>query len=280
MLILNRTLEISFADIDKRIKKLPAGKFYGIPRGGQHCMNRLPVHQRAASPEEADHLLDDLIDSGTTRRKWLERYPEKQFFALYDKLTDTKLGDQWLKFPWEESGEQDAEENMRRVIQAFDDGNREGLVETPKRYIKFLNEFLSPPEFNFTTFDSEGHSQMIVQIDIPFYSLCEHHLAPFFGKAHIAYIPNKRIVGLSKLARTLETYSRRFQNQERITEQVAARLMEELDPLGVGVVLEAEHLCMAMRGVRKANTKTRTSALRGVFESEPEVRAEFLTLTR
>ncbi len=276
----NRTYIVTGEILRARLNKLPNGIFYGVPRGGTHCVNLLPEDRRGATPEESDFILDDLVDSGATRAKWQERYPTKPFYALFDKTNEPDISDKWLQFPWEDESTTDVQDHMRRVIQSFDDANREGLQETPKRYIKFLSEFLSPPEFNFTTFDSEGHSQMIVQTGIPFYSLCEHHLAPFFGIAHIAYIPDKKIVGLSKLARCLETYSRRFQNQERITEQVAAKLMYELSPLGVGVVLEAEHLCMAMRGVRKPNTKTRTSALRGVFESEPEVRAEFLTLTR
>lgn len=171
-----------------------------------------------------------------------------------------------------------AEEAVRRVISCFDDPNREGLQETPKRYIKFLKEFLSPPDFNFTTFDAEGMDQMIVQTNIPFYSLCEHHLAPFFGVGHISYIPDKKIVGLSKLARTLDTYSRRFQNQERITMQVGKRLVEELEPKGVAVVLEAQHLCMSMRGVKKHDTNTKTSYVWGGFKEDLNCRNEFLQL--
>lgn len=172
-----------------------------------------------------------------------------------------------------------AEEAVRKVISCFDDPNREGLQETPKRYIKFLKEFTSPPEFNFTTFDSEGMDQMIVQTGIPFYSLCEHHIAPFFGVGHIAYIPNKKIVGLSKLARTLDLYSRKLQNQERITMQVGERLIKELEPKGVAVVLEAQHLCMSMRGVKKHDTNTKTSFIFGEFEDNV-VRAEFLELIK
>ena len=118
---------------------------------------------------------------------------------------------------------------------------------------------------------------MIVQTNIPFYSLCEHHIAPFFGVGHIAYIPDKKIIGLSKLARTLETYSRRLQNQERITNQVVDFLMNELEAKGVGCVLKAKHLCMEMRGVKKHNTYTTTSGLRGIFE-EKEVKDEFFKL--
>ena len=175
---------------------------------------------------------------------------------------------------------QTLERSVRNILNEFDNTEREGLKDTPKRYIKFLREFLSPPEFNFTAFDAEGTDEMIVQSNIPFYSLCEHHIAPFFGVAHIAYIPNKKIVGLSKLARTLELYSRRLQNQERITSQIAERLMNELNPLGVGVVLKAQHLCMSMRGVKKHDTHTTTSKLLGFFKEDLNCRNEFLSLIK
>lgn len=170
------------------------------------------------------------------------------------------------------------ERAVKTILSGFDDVNREGLQDTPKRYIKFLEEFLNPPEFNFTTFDAEGTDEMIIQMNIPFYSLCEHHLAPFFGVGHIAYVPKKKIIGLSKLARTLEWYSRRFQNQERITTQVAEKLMTELDAEGVAVVLKAQHLCMAMRGVKKHDTWTMTSKMMAIFKTDLNCRQEFLNL--
>lgn len=154
---------------------------------------------------------------------------------------------------------------------------REGLLETPKRYIKFMREFLEPKSFNFTTFDAEGTDEMIIQTNIPFYSLCEHHTAPFFGTGTIAYIPNGKIVGLSKLARTLDFYANRFQNQERITTQVAERLWNELNPKGVAVSLTAQHLCMSMRGVRKHDTWTTTNKLLGAFKEVDNARMEFLS---
>ena len=173
---------------------------------------------------------------------------------------------------------QTLERAVKTVLSGFDDVNREGLRETPKRYIKFLTEFLNPPQFNFTTFDAEGTDEMIVQTNIPFYSLCEHHVAPFFGVGHISYVPKDKIVGLSKLARTLEYYSRRLQNQERITTQVADRLMKELNAEGVAVVLKAQHLCMAMRGVKKHDTWTTTSKMVGIFKEDLNCRQEFLNL--
>lgn len=164
------------------------------------------------------------------------------------------------------------------LAQLGENVDREGLRETPKRYVKFLREFLKPTPFNFTCFDAEGADEMILQTNIPFYSLCEHHVAPFFGFANVAYIPNGKIVGLSKLARTVDLYANKLQNQERITTQIAERLNHELQPLGVAVTLKAQHLCMCMRGVKKHDTWTTTSKLLGVFKTQPEVRNEFLNL--
>lgn len=164
--------------------------------------------------------------------------------------------------------------------QLGEDTSREGLIETPKRYVKFMREFLEPKEFNFTCFDAEGTDEMILQSNIPFYSLCEHHTAPFFGTAHVAYIPNKKIVGLSKLARCVDLYANRFQNQERITTQIAERLMSELDAKGVAVILKAQHLCMCMRGVKKHDTWTTTSKMIGTFKDDLNCRNEFLNLIK
>jgi GTP cyclohydrolase I len=168
---------------------------------------------------------------------------------------------------------------VKTIIRHFDkDSARDGLKETPRRYIKFLEEFTAPSEFELTEFDGEGYDEMIIQKNIPFFSLCEHHLAPFFGTATIAYIPSKKIVGLSKLARTVEKFACGFQNQERITKQIAEYLMKQLSPLGVGVTLKAQHLCMAMRGVKKPNVDTITSAMLGAFRENPATRSEFLQL--
>lgn len=161
-----------------------------------------------------------------------------------------------------------------------EDVDREGLKDTPRRYVKFINEFLNPPSFNFTTFKNEGVDEMVICGDIPFYSLCEHHMVPFFGWGHIAYIPNDKIVGLSKLPRTLDKFARQLQNQERITKQVAEYIMQELNPKGVGVILKARHLCVEMRGVEKPGTMTTTSCMLGVFKSDLNCRQEFLQLVK
>lgn len=167
---------------------------------------------------------------------------------------------------------------VRTILSAFDDPEREGLQETPRRYIKFLREFTNYEKFNFTTFTNEGNDQMIAVSGIPFYSLCEHHLAPFHGTAAVAYIPDEKIVGLSKLPRALLTFANRFQNQERITKQTVEYLQEMLKPKGVAVMLRAQHLCMSMRGVRVHDTWTTTSALSGVFAGDAATKAEFFAI--
>jgi len=274
---------ISWEEVYNRCKSLKDRvtaknlKYYGVPRGGQIVAGILG--NAVDNVEDCDIIVDDLIDSGAT----LERYKKynKPFEALIDKRIE--YNNEWLVFPWEikEDGEETVEDNVTRLLQYFgEDVTREGLQDTPKRYVKFFKEFLNPPEWNCTTFEGEGYDEMIVQTNIPFHSLCEHHIAPFFGYGHIAYIPNKRIVGLSKLARTLETFSRRLQNQERITTQVAEFLQKKLDPKGVAVVLEAKHMCMEMRGVKKHDTFTTTSKMSGVFKLHSDPRNEFLNLIR
>ena len=165
-----------------------------------------------------------------------------------------------------------------------EDPEREGLVRTPMRVAKSM-AFLTRGKHDRledivgdAIFDEDHHNMVMVR-DLEMYSLCEHHLLPFFGKAHVAYIPNGRIVGLSKLPRIVDHFARRLQVQERLTEQVASAVESVLQPLGVGVVIEAEHLCMMMRGVEKQNSRTITSALRGVFRDDARTRdVEFLSL--
>jgi GTP cyclohydrolase I len=164
-----------------------------------------------------------------------------------------------------------------------EDPGREGLVKTPERVaraLRFLTKgYDEDPKavINGALF-TEDYSEMIVLKDIDFFSMCEHHILPFFGKAHIAYIPTRKIVGISKLARLVEIYARRLQVQERMTAQIANILMDELDPQGVGVVLQAEHLCMRMRGVEKQNSTVVTSTMLGIFRSHQETRQEFMSL--
>jgi GTP cyclohydrolase I len=161
------------------------------------------------------------------------------------------------------------------------DPDSEHLRKTPQRVALAYEELLTPADVDATTFpNDEGYDELVVVRDIPFHSLCEHHLLPFVGKAHISYLPKDRIVGLSKLARVVEHFSRNLQVQERMTQQIANWLEEQLAPRGVGVVLEAEHMCMRLRGVKVPGTLTVTSALRGALRNDARTRGEFLDLVR
>lgn len=258
---------------------------YPVPRGG------VPVALALAgtmpmcivdTPERADVIVDDLIDSGATAA----RYPGKPFFALIDKRT-WEHGDQWVVWPWEGTAEKGIEDHITRLIQfAGDDPTRGGLLETPARVAKawqfWGSGYSQDPADLLKTFEdgAEGCDEMVVVRAIPFYTHCEHHLAPFFGTATIAYIPDGRVVGLSKLSRVLNVFARRLQVQERLTTQVADALVAGLAPKGVGVVLRARHLCMESRGICQQGSETITSALRGVIKDEPSARAEFLALAR
>src|SRR4051794_40635340 len=156
----------------------------------------------------------------------------------------------------------------------------ESTADTPRRMAKAFAEMLTPPEFEMTTFpNDEGYDQLVLVQDIPVQSLCEHHMLPFVGVAHVGYLPAERILGLSKLARVVDLFARSLQVQERLTTQIAAWLQGELAPKGVGVVIEAEHLCMSLRGIQKPGVTTVTSALHGLVRDDPRTRQEFLALT-
>lgn len=161
------------------------------------------------------------------------------------------------------------------------DPDSERLVDTPRRVVDAFAELLTPAAYAFTTFpNQEAYDGLVLVRDIAFTSLCEHHLLPFSGVAHIGYLPGERIVGLSKLARTVETFARRLQVQERLTQQIAGWLNDQLQPGGVGVVIEAEHQCMSLRGARATGSRTVTSCLLGALREDPRTREEFLALTR
>jgi GTP cyclohydrolase IA len=157
----------------------------------------------------------------------------------------------------------------------------ESVRDTPRRIARMYDELLTPRPFNPTTFPNDGgYDELVVATGIPFHSLCEHHLLPFVGVAHVGYLPGERIIGLSKLARVVELFARNLQTQERLTTQVAGWLDDHLQPKGVGVVFEAEHMCMSLRGVQKRGARTVTSALHGLVRDDARTRQEFLSLTR
>jgi GTP cyclohydrolase IA len=188
--------------------------------------------------------------------------------------------------PAEEAGEHGFQDHVRHMLRVLgEDPDRQGLLKTPERVEKSLRWLtrgygLSVEDVIGDAVFDEDHHNMVVVKDIEMYSMCEHHMLPFFGKVHVAYIPDGRIVGLSKLPRVVEVFARRLQVQERLTEQIARAIQDVLKPQGVGVVIEAMHLCMMMRGVEKQNSKTVTSAMKGTFLRDLRTREEFLRLLR
>lgn len=190
-----------------------------------------------------------------------------------------------LSIPETEASGNIAELVRQIIVQLGEDPNREGLRRTPERFEKALRFLTSgyrqdPAKILNGAMFSVTYDEMVVVKDIEVYSLCEHHLLPFFGKCHVAYIPNKKVVGLSKIARLVNMYARRLQIQERLTSQIAQTLDDQLSPQGVGVIVEARHLCMVMRGVEKQNSAAMTSAMLGVFRENKQTRDEFLSLIR
>ncbi len=177
------------------------------------------------------------------------------------------------------------QDHIQALLEAMgEDPKREGLLETPERvsksYQKLFEGYQKKAENVITVFDNEGYDEMVIAKDIEFYSMCEHHMLPFFGKAHVGYIPRNKIIGLSKMPRLVDVFARRLQNQERLTKQIADSIDKTLKPKGVGIVLEASHFCMMARGVEKQNTKMTTSASIGLFRDDPRTRAEFLNLIK
>lgn len=177
------------------------------------------------------------------------------------------------------------EKAVRDILEAIgEDPHREGLKDTPRRIAKMYEEIFSglkedPSKHLEIYFEEEKHEELVLVKDIPFYSMCEHHLVPFFGRAHVGYLPRGgKLTGLSKLARVVETVAKRPQLQERLTTKIADTIMEKLDPYGVIVVVEGEHMCMTMRGVKKPGSKTITSAVRGIFNKDAKARAEAIAL--
>lgn len=268
---------------------LQFAKAYPIPRGGVPAAYATYHPTRCPfvivnTPEEADFFIDDIIDSGHTMEKYCDEFPARPFVALIDK-TAGEYDDAWVVFPWEGSVEGSIEENIIRLLEYVgEDPNRGGLLETPHRVAKawahWCGGYSMKPQDVLKTFEdgAEKHDQMVTVKEIPFYSHCEHHMAPFFGTVTISYIPNGKIVGLSKLSRLADMFARRLQVQERLTDQIADALMEHLSPIGVGVMIKARHMCMESRGTRQQGHHTITTALRGVMKSEHQTRSEFLRL--
>ena len=174
------------------------------------------------------------------------------------------------------------EKLVKNLLSEIDNPSREGLFDTPKRVAKIFEKLYGgydqDPKKLITVFDNEGYDEMIIAQNIDFYSMCEHHMLPFFGKVHIGYLPDNKIIGLSKLPRMVEIFSRRLQNQERLTKQIADTLNALLKPKGIGVVIKATHLCMKARGIERQNCEIVTSSFTGLFRSNLNTRSEFLNL--
>lgn len=272
-------------------------RLFGVPRGGfipavmvRQCLKENGVDAEITeNPNEASAFVDDLVDSGATMMRYKALYPRKPFVPFFTKCE----ADGWLQFPWEAgdptaacpNSDQSGHDIFTRLLQFIEEEpSRGGLIETPARAAKAWREWTQgyheEPADVLKTFDdgASDYDQMVVVRDIPIYSHCEHHLAAIFGTASIAYVPNGKIVGLSKLNRLANIYARRLQVQERLTTQIADAIDEHLQPVGVGVVLRCRHLCMESRGVCQQGHITVTSALRGALRDQPDSRAEFFKL--
>jgi GTP cyclohydrolase I len=281
------------------IRRNPWAKIvYGVPCGGLPIAAYTGLPMVAPNARDADVsgldgysrdellVVDDLVDSGRT----LGRFAERGFRcdALLRKANSpagiaphAKLASGWIRFPWESSsGPEDA---VVRLLQWIgEDPAREGLLDTPRRVVKAFKEMTSgigvDPASVLGTVFNETSDQMVVVRGIRFSSMCEHHLLTFSGTAAVGYVPNGRVIGLSKIPRLVEVFARRPQVQERMTNQIAQALMEHLEPLGVGVVVKAHHSCMGCRGVRQPDAEMLTSCMLGCLRDQPEARAELMNL--
>ena len=286
--------------LGRKVSECDCQYVYGVPRGGVPVAMALAEHTGRILIDDLDRhpdrkvlVVDDIVDSGDTRKRY-DGYP---FACLHFKNRGSSQSrpdyfcaevprDEWIVYWWEKDGPGSIRDNVLRQLQFIgEDPLREGLQSTPDRVVRSWLELYSGygknPADILTVFDADGCDQMVVLRNIEFYSTCEHHMLPFIGKAHVAYLPDEKIIGISKLARLFDIYARRLQVQERIGEQVTAALMEHLKPLGAACVIEAHHLCMRMRGVEKEHPDMVTSSLKGVFRDESgTAKAELLQLIR
>lgn len=265
--------------------------FYGVPKNGMilaplvYTGDRELIHDENLITKKT-LILDDLVDSGRT----LARFPENDHAVLFRKPHSPQVQyfveevSGWIQFPFEKDGtEQEIENHVTRILEAIGENpNREGLIGTPGRVARMYKEIFSgygkdEKEIFKAKFKDDCDTMVVVK-DIPFYSMCEHHMIPFSGLAHVAYVPNGEVLGLSKFARLVDVYAKRLQIQEKMTREILDSIIVNLRPLGAMVVLEAEHLCMAMRGVQKQGSRTVTSAVFGELKEKPAAREEALKL--
>jgi len=261
---------------------------YPIPRGGVFpalIMAGLdPNICIVDNPESAAIFVDDIVDSGDTRNMYQTQYGPKPFISIVNKQTQG-LHD-WVRFPWdsimEDGDEGDPTRNVTRMLQFIgEDVKREGLRDTPQRVTKAWQEmfcgYKDDVTNHLTTFTEGACDEMVVLKDIHFTSYCEHHILPFHGTASIAYLPDNKVIGVSKLVRVLEVFSKRLQIQERLCQQVTTALDDHLKPRGAACIIKASHMCMQCRGVRQQESHMITSSLTGLFKSNLAARHELLT---
>lgn len=279
------------ADLADRWVDEGVDSVFGVPRGGvvpaALVAGQLGV-PLVAAPAATSLVVDDIVDSGGTAA----RFADFRFDALVRRsdapaAPQAAVFDEWVVFPWEiaEGGQVGPTDAVVRILQHIgEDPTREGLLDTPKRVLKAFTEMtsgyaLDPADVLATTFDVGPADELVVVRAIPFHSLCEHHLLGFTGTATVGYLPEGRVVGLSKLGRLVELYARRLQVQERMTTQIADAIVEHLDTDTAGVVVRARHSCMGCRGIQKSAEMV-TSKLTGRLRSDPAMRAEFMALER
>lgn len=258
---------------------------YAVPRGGQvlatylsHYLEMPMISKDKITDKTL--IVDDIIDSGSTRKRFkltndfvCLHSSKKENLQFISNRNTIEITDKWVVYPWEEEEQSSVDDTVIRFLEYIgEDPNREGLADTPKRVIKSWNELYNGYEKNIldimTTFEAPNnkmYNQIVLLKDIELFSMCEHHILPFIGKAHIAYIPDMRVIGISKLARIMEVYARRLQIQERLGHEITEAIMYYLAPKGAACIIEAQHLCMRMRGVSKQNSTMITSSLKGVF---------------
>lgn len=286
-------------------------RLYGVPRGGIPSvllvLASLKSHKILRDdrlqdnifivdkPSKADVFIDDIIDTGKTRKKYEDDYYDSLtnldgflFLALVNKkgkdIQRKNTKNTWISFPWERMTNDDGPvANIVRLLEYIgEDPTREGLKDTPARvlhsYEKLFGGYKMKPEEIIKVFKDDSCDEMVLVKNMEFFSTCEHHMLPFYGKAHIAYIPNGQVIGVSKLGRILEMYSRRLQIQERLCQQVTELIDKEVKPLGSACILEAQHHCMTARGIEKQHSIMVTSSLTGSFKNKPETRNELLKM--
>lgn len=293
---------LTWEDVEQQVKAIAerhADKqytgVYGIPQGGAPIailVSNLLDLTILDEPEAGCLVVDDLIDSGATAQRVLAKHSQVTFDAAYRKpwspkdiAPEAEIKTDWVNFPWERDSGEPQDAIVRLLQHIGEDPTREGLLDTPKRVLKAFKEMTDGYNADIqsilgTTFDVGDVDEMIVVTGIDFVSLCEHHMLPFTGTATVAYIPNGRVVGLSKIPRIVEAFSHRLQVQERLTRQITTALDEHLGTQGSACLITSGHACMGHRGVKKPNAKMTTSSLTGIFKADSETRNEFLMLAK